>query len=49
MAGGKPLRGVRGFWYYRVVNYHILVSVGDNELLVLVIDVDHRQQIYRGL
>lgn len=46
---GKPLSGESGFWRYRVGDYRILVSIEDDELLVLVVDVDHRRQIYRGL
>ena len=46
---GKPLKGGSGFWRYRVGDYRILVSIGDGEMLVLVIDVDHRQQVYRDL
>ena len=46
---GKALRGEGGFWRYRVGDYRILVSIEDDELLVLVVDVDHRRQVYRGL
>jgi mRNA interferase RelE/StbE len=46
---GKPLSGESGLWRYRVGDYRILVSIEDDELLVLVVDADHRRQIYRGL
>lgn len=46
---GKPLSGESGFWRYRVGDYRILVSIEDEVLLVLVVDVDHRRQIYRSL
>ncbi len=46
---GKPLKGGSGFWRYRVGDFRILVSIQDAELLVLVIDVDHRRQVYRNL
>ncbi|MDN6500050.1 MAG: type II toxin-antitoxin system RelE/ParE family toxin, partial [Yaniella sp.] len=42
-VAGKPLKGGSGFWRYRVGDYRILVSIQDAELLVLVIDVDHRR------
>lgn len=46
---GKPLSGESGFWRYRVGDYRILVSIEDDELFVLVVDVDHRRQVYRGV
>ncbi|HJF13944.1 MAG TPA: type II toxin-antitoxin system RelE/ParE family toxin [Enteractinococcus helveticum] len=44
----KPLRCSSGFWCYRVGDYRILVSIHDDELLVLVVDAEHRRQIYRN-
>jgi mRNA interferase RelE/StbE len=35
-------------WRYRVGNYRILVSIEDGELLVLVVDVEHRREVYRS-
>lgn len=46
---GNSLSGESGFWRYRVGDYRILVSIEDDELLVLVVDVDHRRQVYRSL
>lgn len=46
---GKSLSGESGLWRYRVGDYRILVSIEDDELLVLVVDVDHRRQVYRRL
>jgi mRNA interferase RelE/StbE len=45
---GKPLVGDRkGLWRYRVGDYRILCELCDNELIVLVITIGHRRQIYR--
>ena len=45
---GKELTGnLAGFWRYRVGNYQIIVSIEDDELLVLAINIDHRSRIYR--
>ena len=46
---GKPLTGDSGFWRYRVGDHRILVSIEDDELLVLVVGIDHRRQVYHGL
>jgi len=44
---GKPLQGnKRGLWRYRVGDYRIICQILDNELLILVIKVGHRKNIY---
>ena len=45
---GKPLKGeLKGRYSYRVGAYRILYLVRQHELLVLVIDIGHRRDIYR--
>jgi mRNA interferase RelE/StbE len=44
-----PFAGESGLWRYRVGDYRMLVSIHDDELLVLVVSVDHRRQVYRDL
>lgn len=46
-SSGKPLAGDGGFWRYRVGDYRILASISDEEVRVLVVDIDHRRQVYR--
>lgn len=44
---GKPLRAeLSGLWRYRVHDYRLLCQVKDNQLLVLVVSVGHRKNIY---
>ncbi|MDJ0536885.1 MAG: type II toxin-antitoxin system RelE/ParE family toxin [Xenococcaceae cyanobacterium MO_207.B15] len=44
---GKPLKGNKaGIWRYRVGNYRILCQIEDKALIVLVIAVGHRKDIY---
>jgi len=44
---GKQLRGVlREFWRFRVGDYRILARVDDGKLLVLVVRVGHRKDVY---
>nr|WP_236829021.1 type II toxin-antitoxin system RelE/ParE family toxin [Bartonella schoenbuchensis] len=46
---GKPLRGpLSGLWRYRVGDYRILCDLHDKELLVLVLAVGHRKNIYKN-
>lgn len=45
---GKPLGGdLKGQFSYRIGSYRILYSVFKNQLVVLVIDIGHRRDIYR--
>ena len=46
-SSGKPLAGDSGFWRYRVGDYRILASISDHEVLVLVVAISHRRQVYR--
>jgi mRNA interferase RelE/StbE len=43
---GKPLRGER-LWRYRVGDYRILCRIEDAVLIVLVVEVGHRREVYR--
>lgn len=44
---GKALKGnLRDYWRYRIGKYRVIVSINDDELIVLTIDVGHRKDIY---
>lgn len=45
---GKPLKGgLEHFWRYRVGDYRILIEIQDQQLLIQVIEIDHRRDIYK--
>ncbi|MBI9083194.1 MAG: type II toxin-antitoxin system RelE/ParE family toxin [Desulfobacterales bacterium] len=45
---GEPLRGDHaGLWRYRVGDYRILCEIRDREVLVLVLTIGHRRQVYK--
>ena len=46
-AGAKKLVGGHGEWRVRTGNYRIIYELNDDALLVLVLAVGHRRQIYR--
>jgi len=47
---GKPLVGDRKeLWRYRVGDYRILCELRDKELIVLVVVVAHRRQVYQSI
>ena len=44
---GKPLTANRaGQWRYRVGDYRIIATIEDDRLVVLVIKIGHRREIY---
>lgn len=45
---GKPLRhGLAGLWRYRVRDYRSVCALRDEALIVLVVGVGHRREVYR--
>ena len=45
---GEPLKGDRaGFWRYRIGVYRVLCEIEDEQLVVLVLTIGHRRQVYR--
>ena len=45
---GKPLlSNLSGLWRYRVGDYRIICNIQDDILLILVIDINHRSEIYK--
>lgn len=44
---GKSLKGeLREYWRYRVDDYRIICRIEDSELIVFVVKVGHRRDIY---
>jgi mRNA interferase RelE/StbE len=47
-SSGKALQGaLSGLWRYRVGDYRLIAQIKDNELIILVLEIDHRKDIYR--
>jgi mRNA interferase RelE/StbE len=46
---GQALQGSKlgEFWKYRVGDYRLICKIEDNRLLILVLRVGHRREIYR--
>ena len=44
---GKPLsRELAGLWRYRLRNYRMICHIEDDKLIVLVLRVGHRKDVY---
>lgn len=47
-SSGKALAGqLAGLWRYRVGDYRLICQIEDRKLLILVLTVGHRSDIYR--
>ncbi len=45
---GKALQGdLKGLWRYRVGDYRLIAQIKDNELIILVVELGHRKEIYK--
>ena len=45
---GKSLKGNKaGLWRYRIGNYRLICEIIDNKLIILVLTVGHRWEIYK--
>ncbi len=45
---GKTLKGnLSDYWCYRVGDYRLVCEVKDNQLIVLVVEIEHRSKVYR--
>ena len=45
---GEPLRkDLKGLWKYRIGSYRVICSIEDKQIVVLVVRVGHRRNVYR--
>ena len=44
---GKALKGdFKEYWRYRVGEYRILAEIDDNQIIIIIVNVGHRKDIY---
>lgn len=47
-SSGKALQGaLSGLWRYRVGDYRLICQIKDSELIILVLEIEHRKDVYR--
>jgi mRNA interferase RelE/StbE len=47
-SSGKALKGDHsGLWQYRIGDYRLICEIYDEKISVLVVRIDHRQEVYR--
>ncbi len=49
IPGGKPLTEIKEGWRYRVGSYRIIVRIDDDRVVVTVLRVAMRKEVYRNL
>ena len=47
--GAIPLKGDVGVWRVRVGDYRVIYQIRDRALIVVVVDVGHRGDVYRRM
>lgn len=45
----KALRGFHGIFRIRIGDYRVVYEIKDSELIILVVEIGHRREVYRGL
>jgi mRNA interferase RelE/StbE len=48
VAGAADPRSTGSYWRYRVGDYRLICDLQDGTLRVLVLEVAHRKDVYRG-
>ena len=44
---GKPLKGeFQGYWRYRWGDYRVIYKISEGEILILVLRISHRKDVY---
>lgn len=44
---GKPLKGkLNEYWRYRIGQYRVVVDIEDDRLIVVIISLRHRKEVY---
>lgn len=46
-VGSRPLVGRAGHWRIRVGDYRVIYAINDGQLVVVVVELGHRREIYR--
>jgi mRNA interferase RelE/StbE len=46
-VGCRQLRSRPGFWRIRVGDYRVIYTIEDTDLLVVVVELGHRRDVYR--
>ena len=44
---GKPLKGeFQGYWRYRFGDYRVIYRIARREILILILRISHRKEVY---
>ena len=44
---GKPLKGeFQGYWRYRWGDYRVIYKISEREILIIILRISHRKEVY---
>lgn len=43
----KHGKSLKGYWRYRVGDYRLLADINDEEVIIILINIGHRREIYK--
>lgn len=44
---GKALTGdKKGYWRYRIGVYRLITKIGDDQLIIIMVNISHRKDVY---
>ncbi len=49
LSSSKRLKGIEDLYRLRVGDYRVLYRIEDDKLVVLVVSIAHRREVYKGL
>jgi mRNA interferase RelE/StbE len=47
-VGSKKLAGLNSYYRIRIGNYRVIYKIENDRLVILVVAVGHRREVYRG-
>ena len=47
--GKRLTQNLKGYWSYRVGDYRIIADIQDDKVLIIIIEVGHRREIYKEI
>ena len=47
--GKRLTQNLKGYWSYRIGDYRIIADIQDDKVLIIIVEVGHRREIYKEI